>query len=882
MRELWRRLRFGSELERGLSDEIQFHIDQQTAKHIAAGMTPVEARRQARLKFGAVEQIKEQTREEFRPALLEDFWRDVKYGLRLLTRAKSFAFVSILTLGLGIGAATAVFTVVDGVLLRPLPYPDADRIVRLLQINRNGRRTNSVSEPNFLDWQSGTHSFEGMAEVQPSLTPVSLGSESVLIPGASVSREFFAVMRVAPVAGRTFTPEEQRQGGTPAIVISDRLWRNRLDSQPFDRLTLRIGSVSYQVVGIMPPWFDYPVSCDFWTPRELNPPQTSRTAHNFQAIARVRDDVALAAAQNEISVLSRALKSRYGDGTWMFDAAAVPLREHLTTSSRPTLLILFGAAIVLLAIACLNVSNLHLARAASRQRELALRLAIGASRGRIARQMLAESVVLSVLASVLGTAIAFFGVRALVALQPPNLPRLASVHVDTTVLAFAMGVALITAVVLGVMTALRTSPGKLRERLNEGQRTLAGGRSERTRQVLAVAQVALTIVLLVGASLLARSFIRVLSVDPGYSTENAVVLDLTSPHSRTPDAAAQRMDTQRRLLSEIGALPGVQQAGLISGFPLGNGYFPDGRFIEMSRPDEIKTFADLGRYLESGAGGGMAGYRVASEGYFTTMRIPLLRGRLFDEGDGPDAPHVAVVSESFAKSKWPDQDPLGRFIQFGNMDGDLRGLRIVGVVGDVRELSPESLPGPILYAHYRQRSSFTASIVIRAASPDGVSTLARQTAIKMDPETSVQVRTVDAAFDRALSGRRFSLLLISVFSACALVLATLGMYGLMAYLVSQRTREIGIRLALGAHPTDVLKLVVGKGLVLALVGIVVGVSAALWLTSLLEGMLFGVERTDPLAFGGVLAVTITAVLLASYVPAKRALNVPPVEALRAD
>jgi putative ABC transport system permease protein len=450
------------------------------------------------------------------------------------------------------------------------------------------------------------------------------------------------------------------------------------------------------------------------------------------------------------------------------------------------------------------------------------------------------------------------------------------------VLAFALGVALVTAAVLGLMTALRTSPGKLRERLNEGQRTLAGGRSERTRQVLAVTQVALTIVLLIGASLLARSFIRVLAVDPGYSTENAVVLDLTSPPSRTPDASARRMETQRRLLTEIGALPGVQQAGLVSGFPLGNGYFPNGRFIEMSRPDEITTFAELVRHIEGAPGGGMAGYRVASDGYFTTMRIPLLRGRLFDEGDGLDAPHVAVISESFAKSKWPDQDPLGRFIQFGNMDGDLRGLRIVGVVGDVRELSPESLPGPILYGHYRQRTASIVSIVVRAASPESVSTAARQTAISIDPETSVQVRTVDAAFERALSGRRFSLLLISVFSTCALVLATLGMYGLMAYLVSQRTREIGIRLALGADSSDVLELVVGKGLALALVGIFVGVAAALWLTRLLEGMLFGVERTDPLAFGGVLAVTICAVLLASYVPAKRALNVPPVEALRAD
>jgi predicted permease len=890
MRELWRRIRFGSERERGLSEEIRFHIDRQTEKNIAAGMTPGEARRQARLKFGGVEQVMEQTREEFRPALLEDFWRDLKYGGRLLTRAKAFAAVSILTLGLGIGAATSVFTVVDGVLLRALPYPDAGRIVRLLQINRNGQRTNTVSEPNFLDWKTGTRSFRAMAEVQPALTPVSLGTESILVAGSAVSREFFDVMGVSPAVGRTFAPEEQRQGGRPVVIVSDRFWRNRLGARPLDTLAVSIGAVSFQVIGVMPPWFDYPVSSDLWAPRELNPPQTSRTAHNFQVIARVKPDVAVDAAHNEVSALSRALQARYGDSTWMFDAAAVPLREQLTASSRPVLLMLFGAAVVLLAIACLNVSNLSLARASTRQRELALRLAIGASRGRIVRQMLAESVILSVLAGVLGTAIAFLGVRALVALQPPNLPRLGNVRVDGVVLAFALAVAIVTAVLLGLVAALRTSPDRLRERLNEGQRTMAGGRGERTRQALAVAQVALTIVLLVGASLLARSFVRVLNVDPGYSVQNALVLDLfgiqavlTGDGSRDPDVRRRRMDNQHRLLSELKALPGVEQTGLISAFPLGSGNFPDGLFLEMTRPDEVTRMADLARlFVEAKPRTGLAGFRVASQGYFAAMHIPLVRGRLFEESDGPDAPHVAVISESLARAKWPNQDPIGRFIQFGNMDGDTTGFRIVGIVGDVRELSPESLPGPIFYAHYRQRLALRASIVVRASAPASLGASARQIAMKIDPATPVQVRTVDDAFDRALAGRRFSLLLIAVFSGCALVLATLGLYGLMAYFVSQRTREIGIRLALGAESRDVMTLVLGKGLALALIGIVAGVAAALSLTQLLEGMLYGVERTDPVAFASVLAVTLAAVLLASYVPATRALKVPPVDALRAD
>jgi putative ABC transport system permease protein len=882
MREWWRRLRFAARREDGLSEEIRFHIERQTEKLIAAGVPADEARRQARVRFGGVEAIKDSTRDEFRPALLEDFWRDVTFGTRLLTRAPAFALIAISTLGLGIGAATAVFTVVDGVLLRPLPYPDPDRIVRVLQVNSNGQRTNSVSEPNFLDWKTGTRSFSAMAEVQPGQTPVSFGSEAALTPGATVSREFFDVMGVAPVVGRGFTADEQRVGGPAAAIISDRLWRNRFNGAPLDALSLRIAGVSFQVIGVMPPSFDYPVAADYWTARERNPPQTSRTAHNFQAVARVRSDVEVSAAHDEVSALSKAVKVRYGDGTWMFDGAAVSLRDHLTTASRPVLLILFGAAILLLAIACLNVSNLYLARAATRHRELALRLAIGASRWRIVRQLLAESLVLALAASALGTLIAFAGVRALVALQPPNLPRMSTVAVDGGVLAFALGVAVVTAVMLGLITAARTSPTRLREWLNEGQRTMAGGKGERTRQALVVAQVALTIVLLVGAGLLARSFARVLAVNPGYSTANALILDMTGTFPADPGARRRRLDNQRDILAAVERLPGVESAGLISGFPLGNaGNFANGRFLEMTRPDEIASMADVARLGDQAkVRAGFADWRIASAGYFRAMSIPLVRGRLFDESDGPDAPHVAVISESLARAKWPDQDPVGRFIQFGNMDGDLRGFRVIGVVGDVRELSPESVPSSTFYAHYRQRLSSRISLVARTAAPSSLAPAARRLAMDIEPEVPVQVRTIDDALDRAVAGRRFSLLLIAVFGGCALVLAALGVYGLMAYLVAQRTREIGIRLALGAESGDVLRMIVGRGLTLSLAGVMVGLFASIWLTGLLDGMLFGISRTDPIAFAGVLGITLAAVLIASYVPATRAMKVAPIEALR--
>jgi predicted permease len=567
----------------------------------------------------------------------------------------------------------------------------------------------------------------------------------------------------------------------------------------------------------------------------------------------------------------------------MSDAAAVPLRESLTGTSKPLLLLLFGAALLLLVIACLNVSNLYLARASTRQRELALRLAVGAGRGRITRQLLAEALVLAVAASAVGIALAFAGVGALAALQPANVPRIADVRVDAGVLTFALGIAAITALLLGLLTSLRTSPKKLRESLGEGQRTMGGGRSEHTRQALVIAQVALTMVLLIGAGLLTRSFMRVLAVDPGFSTANALIVDLMWPFAREPEVAARRAVTQREILSRLAQLPGVDRVGLVSSFPLGNGFFPNGRFIEMSRPDEMTSLDDFRRIsVEAKARFGDAGYRVASDGYFTAMRIPLIRGRLFEPADGRDAPHVAVVSESLAKTQWPDQDPLGRFIQFGNMDGDMRGFRIVGVVGDVRELSPETVPGPTFYGYYQQRATSRVSVVLRAAAPASLSASVREIVRQVDPEVPVQMRTLDDAFDRALAGRRFSLLLIGVFSGCALLLATLGVYGLMAYLVAQRTREIGIRIALGAESTDVIAMVVGRGVRLALIGVAIGTAAALGLSRLLEGMLFGVTATDPVAFGGVAVLTLVAVLAATLVPARRALEVAPVVALRSE
>lgn len=888
IRELWRRasrLWRRGEQERRLEEEVRFHLERETERNIERGMEPEAAHRAALLRFGGVERAKESARDEVRPALLEDLGRDVRFGVRGLLRAPGYAVVAVLTLGLGMGAATAVFSVVNGVLLAPLPYPAPDRIVRLFQLDKSGKRMGNASEPNFDDWKARSHSFRAMAELQGGGKATVLSrDEPYQATIATVSREFIDVMGVRPALGRTFVAEEQRPGGVPAVVVSDAYWRARLGARrDLGAETLTFDGRAYRVVGVMPPRFDFPQHAELWTARELEPPSTSRTGHNFQVLARLAPGVTLERARAELSAISRRMKLEYGDDTWMSDSDVVPLLDQMTERVRRALYVLFGAAGVLLLIACANVSNLQLARAAGRGRELALRLALGAGRRRIARQLLAESLVLCLAAGALGAFLALGGVRLLLALEPGNLPRIENVGVSWAALGFTLVVALVTAAGLGLATSLRAGGRDLRGALAQGQRTLAGGRDgQRVRDALVVAQVALTLVLLAGAGLLGRSFLRLLAVDPGYRTTSALVLDIVRDAPEDdPAAAARQIRFQDDLLARLRAIPGVDGAGLVNTFPLAGLGGGNGTFLEMSRPDEIASIEDFQR-LEDRARTGYAEFRVASEGYFRAMGIPLRRGRLFEPADGPDAPQVAVISESLARTKWPNQDPIGKFVQFGNMDGDLRGLRIVGVVGDVREGSMETPPAATLYANSRQRPRRAAwfSVVVHGREDAATAAAARRIVRELDPRLNVSVRTIESAFDASLAGRRFSLVLIGVFAATALVLAAMGIYGVISYLVAQRTREIGIRIALGADAGDLVRLVLGRGARLGLAGTLIGLAVALAVTRLMAGLLFDVKAADPLAFTGVVALVAGVVLAASYVPARRATRVPPMMALR--
>ncbi len=867
-----------SRQDRRLAEEIAFHIEQQTARNVRAGMTPAAAERAARLKFGGVEQVREATRDQMRGVWLRDLARDLRLACRSLARVPSFSITAILTIGLGIGAAVAMFTVVDGVLLRPLPYPDAGRIVQLFQINEKGTRGANVSEPNFLDWQAQTSGFASMAETASSTRTVIGAGEPQAMRVATVSTGFFDVMATRPSRGRGFRPDELRPGAPPVALVGAGFWRRWRGERPLAGESIVIGGVSHAIVGIMPDGFDYPQQAAIWLPREQDRPSPARTAHNFRVVARVRPGVEIAAASAELSRVSRALKARYGSETWMSDAVAVPILDVVSAGVRPALRLLFGASLLLLLVACTNVSNLLVARAVSRRREFAVQLAIGASTGRIARQWLAETLVVAFSGAAAGLALAAVVVRVFVALGPRSAPRLDQVAIDWSSVAFAGAIAFAAAIVLSLLTAWGTRSARIADALSDNSRTGSGSRRQmRGREVLIVAQVALTMVLLAGAALLARSFAHALAVDTGFRVADDLVIE-TSIELTGDDADARRAALQDRLLARIRALPGVTRAGLINGFPLGRGQFANGMFIEMTRADEITTMAgfDLDApHIRPRTG--EAEYRVASDGYFEAMEIPLLSGRLFEPGDAPDRPHVAVISRSLAEKRWPGRDPLGRFIQFGNMDGDLTGLRIVGVVGDVRELSPETAPGPMIYVNARQRPAAASSFSVIARGP-GLAALSEPVRGAMRdvlPDSPYQLTTVSAGLDRAVGSRRFNLWLIGAFAAAALGLATLGVYGLVAYAVSQRSREMGIRVALGAEPASLVRLVLAHAARLTLIGSAVGLGLAILVSNALSGMLYGVTAVDPVVLLSVAAVMLAAAMAASYLPARRILDRPP-------
>ena len=888
MGRLGRRLRLllqREAVEREMDDEMRFHIEMEIEDRVRAGESPAQARRAAMRDFGGVERFKEEVRDVRGLRAGEDLLRDFRLALRTLRRSPAFTLVAVAILALGVGSTTAIFSVVHGVLLRPLPFPAADRIVHLWEVDEEGTRL-QVADANFADFRAEARSFAALAEMAPgSMVSVVGAGEPVRVRATHVSRDFFPVMGVHPARGRGFVAEEQEQGGRPAVIVSDAFWRGRLGADPdLSSARLSFDGGLYSVVGVMPPGFAYPERVDLWIPRELFPTLPSRSAHNWQAVGRLRPGVTLEEAQREISSVAARLKATYGEDTGTVDAALVPLREHIVGDVRPVLLVLLGASAFLLLVATANLGSLLLARVSTRRREIAVRLAMGASRFHLTRQLLVEMLVLALLGGAAGALLAMAGTRALLAAAPGDLPRLAEIRVDPAAWVVAFGTAALVAAALALGSAIGGAPADLRGALAEGQRTQAGAAStRRVRDGLVVAQVALTLVLLVGVGLLGRSLARLLSLDPGYRTEALVVLDLESPWP-ADDAAGRRLaGFHEELMSRLRAIPGVLEVGGANAFPLGEGRYASGTFLVLPPGAATPRMEDLPEMFKDRALTGEAEYRVASEGWFRALGVPLLRGRLFDERDHADAPHAAVINQSLAETRWPDEDPIGKVIEFGNMDGDVRPFTVVGVVGDVREGNLAEEPRPTLYGSFRQRlgppSSF--SIVMHGSGPaTPVIASARGILAELAPETPPRFRTVEEALATSLADRRFAVTLLGAFGGAALLLAVVGIYGVIAYLVAQRTREIGLRLALGAGVPHVLAMVLRRGLVLAGTGIALGVAAALALTRTLGTLLYGVTPTDPVAFAAVVLLLLASALLASWLPARRATRVSPMVAMR--
>jgi len=675
-------------------------------------------------------------------------------------------------------------------------------------------------------------------------------------------------------------------------------WQQYLNgSAAFSSLKLDIGGRVFPVVGILPPGFSFPAGTELWFPREVYGETPSRTSHNGLGVARLRDGVTLAQARADLSVIARRLYQQYKPEIDMTDASLVPLRSSLTASVRPALLILLGAVGFLLLVGCANVANLMLARAAAREREVAIRAALGASRGRQVGQFLAESFELSLAGGGLGSLVAIWGVHGLLALAPRNLPRIENVSVNLPVLAFALVISVLVAVGLGVVTALRATAVDPQGALAEGSRATAGSlASSRLGHVLVGGQMAVTLALLAGAGLLGRSLLRVLSVDPGFRTENIVTMELETPGSTPFDIAStlnSASDTRpaasmNTLFDRLRRVPGVRDIGGASALPLSSDFsLPDGKFLLLDRQPEFNfSKPEDDARLEQlwvNSPGADADYCVASEGYFRSLGIPLLRGRLFNDHDTIGAPHVALISDSLARAVWPSQNPIGRTIEFGNMDADLRLLTIVGVVGDVRDQSLETPSRPTVYVNYRQRlrAGHDFTVVMRSDVPAaGVLSAARRIVRELDPNVAPRFRTFQEVFTASLEARRFNLVLVGVFAGTALLLAAVGIYGVTAYWVTRRTHEFGIRMALGAQKGDVLTMVVGQGLETTLLGVAIGIAGALALARFLSTLLYGVKPADRLTFVAVSLLLTAVAIVACYIPARRATKVDPMVALR--
>lgn len=807
---------------------------------------------------------------------MDVLWKNLVYSARMLWKRPSLAAVAVIAIGLGIGANTAIFSVVNTVLLQPLPYPQPKQLVMISSEQRNqaldGRGTFSV--PDFLDIQKSSTTLEYVAALQRSGTMTTDGNEPERLIGAAVSADYFNVVGVKPELGRAFTREEDAPGAAPVVLISHGLWQRRYagDKNIIGR-EIDLGGKT-TVVGVMPAGFEYPISDDtqdYWEPVFAGTWMTKaireeRANRFLPVIGRLKRGVTVEQARAELDLLSRQIEQQSPVSNTNVIFNTVSMHEDITRDYSTALLVMLGAVFLVLLIACANVANLLLARAVARQKEIAIRMALGASRRRIAGQLLTESILLSLAGGIVGLLLATWGTSLLVAYGPADVPRLHDAGVDRYVLFFTLGLATLTGIVFGLAPALHASKPAPGNMLKETARGVHTGRS-RMRSALIVSEVALSLMLLAGAGLLINSFWRLLHTNAGFDPKGVLALDI--PLSRdTYKSPDQRSAAFKQLIERVKTVPGVRDVSVVSNVPLTD--FD----IELS-------FQVEGRAPYKPGEEAVADYTVAGGDYFRTMNIALLRGRVFSDSDTATSPMVLVVSNAFAKYYFPNEDPIGKRIVF---DGPNKTpLEIVGVVDDVRRNGLDKEVQPEMYASYMQKPERRLNLVIRSAGPD-VSELAPAVRAAVKSFDSKQIiwrtQTVEDLLRTSVAPRKFNMFLLGIFAAVALVLAAVGLYGVMSYSVSWRTQEIGIRMALGANRTDVLRMVVRQGMTMTLIGLALGLVGVIALSRVMVGLLYGVSPTDPLTFTGVSIVLMVVALLACLIPARRATRVDPIVALR--
>jgi predicted permease len=821
--------------------------------------------------------------------MLGNVTRELRLATRVLGRKPTFSTVVVGTLTLAIAASTVIYSIVHSVLLRALPYPEPDRLVGVWQLGKTSRQ-GQFSDPNFEDLRDQSRAFAAIAEYADGVTTVVAGTTPLRASLAIVSRQFFDVFGRSPIVGRTFLEPELGVGTAPVAVVSYGFWQRAMGSPDLAAATLRIADRTVSVVGVMPQGFDFPANAEIWMPREQTERNPHRTGHNWLVVARLAGALSITAARADASAVARRLADAFGTDTAMADVALVPLQEQIAGSIRRPLLVLLAAVGCLVIIACANLANLLLAHVSGRRRELAVRSALGASRGSLALPLLAETTLMSGLGGLLGLGVGVAVLRGVVAVLPIDLPRRAGIGMSWPVLAAAFALIAATGLVLGATVAWNAIRSDVVESLKQGQRGQTGSTATgRLRNALVVIQLAVSLVLLVGAGLLGRSLAMLVSQSTGFRTEQVLTIDLSVPEGPSGGSPASNRFTRRvqlhsQLLERLSTLPGVESAGGINRFPLGDGY-PNGSYVKALGDERIDDVNQLSSLFKDRTRTGQAEFRIASGGYFRAVGIPLIRGRVFDDRDAPDSPHAAVVSESMAKAAWPDRDALGQRVQFGNMDGDLHVLTVIGVVGDIRERGLDAKPRPTLYADYRQRPRMTGDFTLALHTDRDAGALAvpaRAVIRELAPDIAPRFRTLDEVYALSVADRRFTLSVLAAFGAAALLLAVLGIYGVLAYVVAQRTQEFGVRMALGAAREDVWRLVLRQAAVLVAAGVAVGTAASWALTRLMATMLFEVTPTDPITYASVVVCLSVVALLACQLPALRATRVDPLIALRAE